>query len=382
MRAGLSVTRRVRTLVCLAVWMASIGAAIWLYRHGVGGADAVGLAEAREYRVAPEVLGRLVSLEVVEGQRVTPGQVVARFGTELIEREISVANARLRQVASEVRATGVSLDVSTLQAERSFESEIEAADIDIQGAHSDSATDQAELSRTREELVRQRDLVSRGLTKAERLSELETRRAALEQAVKSWPARIAAVEARREAASARLREWRRAHTQGQGGSRGRQLQPIEEKVREQRETIGMLKTHLRNTLLRASSDAYVTRVLARPGDVLRPGDPVVTLVEARPRQLVAYLEEGRGIMLATGAVIRARRRSVPGQSFEATVGVVAAHVSQLPARMWINPSIPAWGREAYIELPPDAALDPGEMLDITLLRKPSGTPGAPLAARR
>jgi len=372
--------RSVRSVLAVVVWAGSAATAYWLYRQSAAG-DVVAIAEAREHKVAPAFLARLTSLEVVEGQRVTEGQVVARLETELIRREISIAEARKRLAASEVHATGASLDVGTLQAERGFRSEIEAADIELQAAQSSMARDRAELAKVTEELARQRDLVRRRLAKADRIPEMETRRAALDEAVRAWPPCIHAIETRRQQAAARLAEWRRAHSDSGGGSRKAQLRPVQDKVVEQEATIRLLNTHLHEAVLRAACDGYIASVWSRPGDVVAAGQAILSVVEARPRQVVAYMEERMGQPLSTGVRVLARRRVGAREQVEAKVVAVARQVSSLPARMWTSPTIPAWGRAAYIELPAEAPLDPGETVDILIPRSPEGAPPTYTASR-
>jgi hypothetical protein len=55
-------------------------------------------------------------------------------------------------------------------------------------------------------------------------------------------------------------------------------------------------------------------------------------------------------------------------------------VTQLPQRFWTAPQLPAWGREFYVELPEQAALDPGEAVDIVLVNQVPA-PDRPLAAQ-
>jgi len=372
MSISLSGSGRWHFVFPLTAWVTVVAASVWLYDGGAGSGDAVGIAQVKEYKVSPVDLGRLSSLSVVEGQRVRHGQVLAQFETELIRKDISIAEARLRQISSEARATGVSLDIGVLQSERNFESEVEAVMSDLQTAQSGFARDQAELNQVREELQTQRDLIRRGLTKADRAADLELRRAALEESVRSWPPRIEALGSRQQSVASRLNEWRHVHTGTPGGSsRETQLQPLQYKVREQQELIQLLQTRVRNATLVAASDALVSRILARSGDVLRPGDPVMMLVEAQPRQVIAYVEEGRASVLDPGTRITGRRRAKSREQFEGKVTATAGNVSQLPQRFWINPNIPSWGREVYVELTDSIHLDPGEALDITWRNSPA-----------
>jgi multidrug resistance efflux pump len=365
MRIPLPFRRRVRTSLSLAVWLGSVMGAWWLYHQGIGSSGVVAMAESKQHRVAPRQLGRLTSLEVVEGQRVSPGQVLARFDTEILEKELSVASAQLRRDSSEVAAAGGTLQAGLLQAERNFRGEIEAADIELGAVRAEQAREVAELAALRSEIERERRLVRQGLSRADRVAPLELRQTTLEEAVRNWPARVEAVTRRRDAAVARQAEWLRTHAEGVASERT-QLQPVRERVRQQQESIRLLEAQLGHTVLRAPAEGYVSVILARPGDVLAAGVPVLTLVEADPRQVVAYLEERHGAPAPPGTRVEARRRVGTRERLPGKVVSVAGDVSELPRRMWTNPAVPAWGRAVYIALDGEARLDPGELVDVAL----------------
>jgi HlyD family secretion protein len=374
MRLSFPIHRSLRALAAVAVWSGSIAGALWLYRELGGPSEAIAIAEAKEYRVGPALLGRLTSLEVSQGQCVAGGQVVARLDTEPIRGEISVAEAEVRHAASEVRAADVSFEASQQQVARSFGSEVEAAWVDFQAARAQQAHDRTALDKLAAEIHRENDLVRRGLANSNRLSALELTRAGLEETVRSWPARLASIEQRRSAAEARLEDWRRAHPAGPEGSRSVQLRPVQDRVRGRQQSLQVLRAQLHQTVLRAASAACVSLIHARPGDVVRPGDPVVTLVEARPRQVIAYVEERRGAALQRGSKVVARRRNATRDRVEGAVVAVAGDVSALPQRVWANPHTPSWGRAIYISVPENASLDPGEMLDILKAGESSPAP--------
>lgn len=359
--------RRWRILSGAAVWMAAAYGAWTLRGTQPALPTAVAIAQSREHRVAPVRLGRLSALEVAEGQRVAPGQIIARFETDTIQREMSVAAARLQQAASAVNATGGAFDASVLQVGRSFRAEVETARVEMESARSSFANDRAELGKLIGGIERERDLVNRGLARAGQLLAMDQRRAVLEESVKTWPGRIEALEARASEAARRLAEWEASHAAGSTASRSNQLLPFEAKVKEHHESMRILRANVDESVLRASVHAHVSAIHARPGDVVKPGDPVVTLVEAQPRHALAYIDERRGKILPQGTRVVAARRDGSQQRWEGVVSGVAADVSELPKRLWLSPAFPSWGRAMYITLPADIALSPGEMLDVTPL---------------
>jgi multidrug resistance efflux pump len=366
--------RSVPKAIALLVWLLAAGAAYWLHREWAGGGQASGVAEVKEFTISTVETGRLTSVEVVCGQRVWRGQVVARLDTSILEGEIAVAEAELRELEAKVPAEHKTLELGGLETERAFHRELEEAEIELRAARSSCARDRAELASVREELGRQQDLVGRRLTEATRMKDLEVRLAGLEQATAAWPARTEALEKRVQAARARLTGWLASQAgASRGNGRREQLRPLQLRILRQREYLRLLEKRLDQMELRAPADARVATIVARQGKVLTPGDPVMVMVEAEPRQVIAYVEEERGSAIAAGGKAVIRRRDRRAGRVEGTVVAVAGTVSEVPSRFWPAPNRPRWGREVFISIDPGQSLDPGEAVDITF----PGSAGGP-----
>jgi multidrug resistance efflux pump len=356
-----------RAALPLLVWLLAVVAAYWLYRQSSGGGQAVGIAEAREFTVSPTEIGRLASLETALGQGVAEGQVLAKLDTAPLQREIAVADAELRELQAKVPAEDRTIEQSDLRAERAFEAELEAAEVDCQANRAASERVQAELTSVRQELVRERDLVARRLTDSRRLKDLEARLATLVSDADAWPRRLQALDNRARSTRARLLAWRADHGGAAGGrARRQQLRPLELRVPRQREYLELLQKRLANMVLRAPAPGRVTTILAREGTVVKPGDPVLVLV-ADSLQVIAYVEEERAPRIAVGDQALLQTRTSAKQRFEGTVTSIARTVSQIPARFWPSPSRPRWGREVFIQA--NGKLDPGQAVDITFKSK-------------
>jgi HlyD family secretion protein len=358
-----------RSALQLLIWLLAVVAAYWLYRQSAGGGQAVGVAEAREFTVSPTEIARLASLEVARGQSVAEGQVLAKLDTAALQQEIAVAEAELRELQAKVPAEDRTIEQSDLRAERAFEAELEAAEVDCQANRAASARVQAELTSVRQELARERDLVARRLTDSRRLKELEARLATLTSDADAWPRRLQALDSRASSARARLLAWRADHGGAAGGSaRRQQLRPLELRVPRQREYLELLKKRLANMVLRAPASGCVATILAREGTVVKPGDPVLVLV-ADSLQVIAYVEEERAPKIAVGDQALLQTRTSANERVEGTVISIARTVSQIPARFWPSPSRPRWGREVFIRA--NGKLDPGQAVDITFKTKTS-----------
>jgi multidrug resistance efflux pump len=317
----------------------------------------------QEFRVAAAETGRLAQVLVAVGDRVKAGQPVARLDTAVLEREIAAAEARLRQISAEPGAAAAVMESDDYSSERNFQADVEDAAAQIESARAAHNAQQAELRTLRDEATRLRRLVREGLTRADRAEEIDVRVRALEETAAGWPARLAALTERLRAAERRLADWRTEHqAQSAPRSRDARLQPVRDRIGEQREALRVLRARLESATILAPADGEVIALYARQGDVATPAAPVLLLHGTGPRLLVAYVNERARPAVGTKAL--GRRRTLAREEVEVKVARVSDAVVQLPPRFWILPTMPLWGREVYLELPANARLDAGEAVDI------------------
>jgi len=139
---------------------------------------------------------------------------------------------------------------------------------------------------------------------------------------------------------------------------------MRQRVAEQFEALRVLRTRLENAKVTAPADGVVVTVLARPGDVVRAGEPFAVLNGEGARQLVAYVQEQDGRPLRAGDRAVVRRRRDPREEHVSKVVRVAETVTLLPARFWVVPQLASWGREVLIESAAVQRMDAGEALDV------------------
>jgi multidrug resistance efflux pump len=372
-----------RTLPLVRTWLIWLGLltlGVLLYRAGNSSADAPAVAQPREHKLSSTDMGRVRSIDVHEGDSVQRGQVLAHLDTREVEAQIAVARADLARTEAALPATAVSLESDAFGTHRGLQGEVEQADIELTTLRTAMARDQAELSELQRTLVKERDLVARGLVRGDRAEDLEARRIALEQTVRDAPSRLAAAARRQSAARERLREWdQRYAMQGLQTSAAKspqssaagdaRLQPLRVDVEEKRVLLANLEQKLRQAQIIAPADGTVQAILARSGDVVRPGDPLITVIDREPMQVIAYVSERSGVRIEPGTTAVLRRRMAlttasRGETVEGVVNATASAVALLPARFWPNPQVAAWGREVYIQLPPGSGFAPGESVDV------------------
>ncbi|MDD2272211.1 MAG: efflux RND transporter periplasmic adaptor subunit [Desulfuromonadaceae bacterium] len=205
--------------------------------------EAEGETRAHErYTVAAPVSGRLMRIELHDGDRVTANQAVAVMTpTPLDKRERDAAAARVSAAASQLRAAG-----------------------------EQAARDRADLEQARRELARTRQLARQGLSTTQ----------ALEQAVttEQRAARtLAAAEYLTQTATAQLREARAALPDGRG--------------------------NIRSITLRAPRSGPVLRVLEKSERIVTAGTPLLLIGDPQKLEVVADVLSSDAVKISAGAPV-------------------------------------------------------------------------------
>ncbi len=120
-------------------------------------------------------------------------------------------------------------------------------------------------------------------------------------------------------------------------------------------------------LLRSPVAGQVSALLCRQGQAVRPGEPILTVTEQTPREIVAYLKEADGETARKSARVLVASRTEAGRVAESLVVRVGPSIQQLPQRLWRNPRIPDYGRPVVIAGVPALDLTPGELVEVRFL---------------
>ncbi|MCG6116860.1 MAG: efflux RND transporter periplasmic adaptor subunit [Aquimonas sp.] len=264
-----------------------------------------------------EIAGVLIERHVAEGDRVEPGQVVARLRADELQARLNETEAALAQLEQRQRPESR----AALREAR---------------ARADQARREAERAAT---------LLASGLIARERAEQAQETLA------------IAAAQADRAATV--------ASALAEGG--------VEERLL--RERIASARAQLQRSEIRSSVAGTVLRRLAEPGDVLGAGRGIVEVAVDGPTEIVAQVDERNLDRLALGqpALVSADafpERREPGEvsfiapSVEAQTGTVEVRVRlpQPPAYlrqdMTVSIDIEVGRREQALSLPLDALRNP------------------------
>lgn len=327
------------------IWAAAVWASFQLYMVGARTVRIPGVIEALREEAAPVEDARLVSVNVIAGQTVVPGDVIARFDASLSEAEMAVEQ---------------------LQAERQFTSVITDIGNRLRDLKMRLASEKLRLDVLRAESTKLVELMAAGVEDAARLAYFRAEQEALAKTVELYPAEIQQLEREQAEARSRLdatRTWFVSAIDAPGSS----TNPPPAGLEAIAETVSLLRARRENYVLRARHTGTVTRVWFQPGDVVAAGASVATLlINGDRRTVTGFLGEHVSHAVTEGqdAFVEPARLSGFAKLTPARIRTVSPDVAWLPTRVSPVQNQPIRGRRVVVELLEPIDLFPGEAVSI------------------
>ena len=214
-----------------------------------------GHVEATEVRLAPDAGGRVLTLTVKEGDRVTPGQLVLTLDTRDVELGMQRAKADQSQAEAQLR-----LVMATARPE-----DIRQAEAQIAAARGELAAAQAELAGAQQDLDRFETLLQNNSGSRKQRDDAATRRDVARDHVASLAGRVRSADE----TLVRLR----------AGARKEEVDAARTRVAATAVQIATIEKQLGDTKLIAPVGGIVTEKLVEPGEMVAPRSPAVVIVD-------------------------------------------------------------------------------------------------------
>jgi HlyD family secretion protein len=261
------VTRRLITLtrICATALLAAVAACD---RNATDGPlRASGYVEATEVRIAAEVGGRILALLVNEGDRVSAGTPIARLDTADTEIALRRAQAERDQAAAQLRLLQAGArpeDVRQARAQaQSADAEVRAAESELESATADLRRFEALLTANAGSRKQRDDAATRRDVAAARVKAAQDRARAADEAV------------------ARLR----------AGSRPEEIAAARARVSAVDAQIAALQKSIADAEVRSPVAGVVTSRIARAGELVPPGTPIVVVTDLDTAWANVYVDE-------------------------------------------------------------------------------------------
>lgn len=214
-----------------------------------------GHVEATETRLAPDAGGRLLTLNVEEGQRIEPGHLVLTLDRRDAELAIDRARAERAQAEANLR----------LLLAGARDEDIRQADAQVAAARADLSAARAELAAAEQDLKRFEALLAANSGSRKQRDDAATRRDVAADRVAGAESRVRAAEE----GAARLR----------AGARREEIAAARARVAAVDAQIATFDKSLGDTTFASPVGGIITEKLVEPGEVIAPRTPVAVVVD-------------------------------------------------------------------------------------------------------
>ena len=253
----------------------------------------IGTVDANQVIVSPQIGGRIAKLLVDEGTQVKQGDLIAVLDPselEAQERAASATIASLRSKVAETRSTEQAMHGST-------SSNVVNAQARLQSTRAQLLQAEATLQRVQSDSRRMIELARQGVASDQDRVQAESNLKAQEAIVESLREQVSAAEADLNTAVANTNQATAASSTV-ASTRG-QLNNAEEMLKQAEVRLGYTKIY-------APVTGTVSVRAAREGEVLNPGQAIVTIIDLSDTWVRAAIPETYSDHIGLGDVLRVR----------------------------------------------------------------------------
>ncbi len=283
----------VRRLLVLVLLVAGVATGVWYYNRPPTALVLTGIVTTHEIVVSPQIGGRLEKLLVDEGDTVHKDQLVAVLALDELRQERDFYSFTAKGVGVQVEEGEAALRLE----QRQLREQIAQAEATLEATESQRAAADAELANARVNLERSQKMMTEGLGTAEQFDQARTTyevaKSRVSALIKQMDAQRATVElARSNAEQVAVKRSQVAATRQQHAAADAQRAKAD--------------VRLAYAEIHAPIDGFVDVRAARAGEVVNPGQAVLTLIDPDDLWIRADVEETYVDRVAIGNTLTVR----------------------------------------------------------------------------
>ena len=264
----------------------------------------IGIVDANQVIVSSKVMGRIEKLYVDEGSKVKAGDLIAEIDSAELEAQKNAAEATIRSYDSQVS----SMRATEAQTLGETNSGVVNAQARLASAKATLVQAQADLARIQSDSQRMIALAQAGV-------ESEQDRVRADQQLKAQQAVVLSAQKNVDAAQADLNTAiARTHQQGAAASN---VAANQAQVANARAQLAEAETRLGYAKIYAPVTGTVSVRATRQGEVVNPGEPIVTIIDFGDTWVRAEAPETEASFVAAGDKLQVRLPA--GKPIEGTV---------------------------------------------------------------
>jgi multidrug resistance efflux pump len=255
--------------------------------------DLIGIVDANQVIISPQVSGRISKLLVDEGTAVKQGDLIAVLDPSELEAQARAAAATIDSLRSQVSAT----EATSIATQGSTTSSVANAQARLESARAQLIQAEATLQRVESDSRRMIDLAQQGVASDQERVQAETNLKAQQAVVTSLQQQVTAAQADLNMAIANTHQAHAA--QSTVTSTRAQLSNAEAQLKEAEVRLGYTKIY-------APVTGTISVRAAREGEFLTSGQPVVTIVDFGDTWVRAAVPETEVDHIGLGDTLRIR----------------------------------------------------------------------------
>ena len=264
----------------------------------------IGVVDANQVIVSPKIAGRIEKLYVDEGSKVKAGDLIAEIDSGELQAQKNAAEATIEAYNSQVSA----MRATEAQTQGETNSGVVNAEARLAAAKATLAQAKADLQRVESDSQRIIELAKSGVASEQERVRAEAQLTAQHAVVESAQKNVEATQADLTTANARLHQQRAASSN---------VAMNEAQVANARAQWAEADTRLGYTKIYAPVNGTVSVRAARQGEVVNPGEAIVTIIDFGDTWVRAEAPETEARFVAQGDKLKVRLPA--GQPIEGTV---------------------------------------------------------------
>ncbi len=349
------------------VWCLTVAVVVVMLQRRTMLVEAPGIVQSPSVVVTPLETGQLASVDVDLLQEVRRGQVLARMDDTRLRAEAAVVAAEVEALRHELEIAMGDRRQDEVSDLRRFTADVEQARLRILQVLAVLEPDRITLADLDRDVTAYAELLEGEMVSVRECERVRAERDVMAERVAEHEELLAGARGDLARAEVRRDEYMRGRPELLQADQNASSEAIVARV-------GVLERRLEEVAVRrddlkltAPFDGVVMQIPGCPGQVVRPGDPVLTLTSARPEQIVVWLDESDVDRLRKSRDLEATVvQAHDGRRLKAVCPVVRVGpaVVTLPVELWPSPNRPVRGRPVVLGIPAGLDLAPGELVTV------------------
>ncbi|HUJ82822.1 MAG TPA: efflux RND transporter periplasmic adaptor subunit [Candidatus Acidoferrales bacterium] len=252
-----------------------------------------GIVDGNEVIVSPQIMGRMIKLTVDEGSEVKKGDLIAELDPKELQASLAAARANVASLQAQVSEANHNYSLT----DDSTGASLKQAESMLTSTRAQLDQARATLWRDQTDFDRMQKLFDAGVESAQDRDHAEATLRASQANVKSLEDSVSAQEAALAVAKANRK---------QVDVRGSEIATTLAQLEQARASAAQIETQLGYTEIYAPIDGVVSVRVAKEGEVIAQGNPIVVIVDVDHLWVRADVEESYIDSVQFGQTLRVR----------------------------------------------------------------------------